>query len=96
MTGEIDPDSLAYQKHAKEADRVVTITLNAALAQGLDPAALASGALFAVVRLHLGFAAFRTAQHLAKMMFPALRKVIAEVVALDAEPLEPEVRKLDS
>jgi hypothetical protein len=93
---EIDPESLLFQKHCKEADRVVTLVINSALAQGIDPAALASGALFAVVRLHLGFAPIRAAGPVFRAMLPALRKTVQEVVALDREP-EPELpRKLDS
>jgi len=76
-----DEKAAQYQHDARMGDAGVTAILAKAQATGADPAALAAGALHAVVRFHMGqMRPPVTERSVSALILPALSRAIRELL----------------
>lgn len=86
MSADPEENDRLFQLTAEAADRAVWKSLEDATGAGLNPAALASGALMAVIRYHLQHASVpATERAMLKVIIPAIGRCIASLT-IDTSP----------
>lgn len=77
----LDEETLAYQQHAMAMDAGVTALMANAQGRGMDMRAAASGALFAIVRVHMGLMTPPiTVRDVLRVMIPAINRAATELL----------------
>jgi hypothetical protein len=89
--GEDPSDTLAFQTSARAADVGVTMIMAKAVEAGHSPLAVASGAVMAIVRFHVGFLSVPPIEQvIVKVFYPALKKAVKSLRDAAAEAEQPE------